>query len=192
MEILILDQETRLPTITAQALVMECFYDLWRRVRKIDGDHDGRRKIHNLKELGYIYFQGKYDSRFKMMEDKEREEKIRSITGLPLDWKPDTLVEKCLEEYKNTQVTQSSELVSSLEGIAGALTSYLKNIKASISGGNITTVKPDTIKDVLDLIKQIPEVINDLARAKAALDREQNALATGKKGRTLNKFEIPD
>jgi len=48
------------------------------------------------------------------------------------------------------------------------------------------------INEFLDVLDRIPKTIDNLKKAEATLEREQEALAKGRKGRGLNKFEMPN
>jgi hypothetical protein len=198
MKLFILDEKTKLPIANPELLTIKCFAELIRRNRKIDGDGDGRRKTLNEKELSYIYFNGVFDSRFKLKRDKEKEDAIKKLIGLdtitvngnPLNWEPDSLVKECLSEFRELQVTASSEYVTSLEGTISALSKYLTNAKQQLETGTLTTVSPQDIKALLSVINDSPSTLDTIAKAKSILQKEQDALATGRKGRTVNKFEL--
>jgi len=65
MKLFEIDQETKLPKASAEARMIKSFNDLLKRLNKVEGDSDGRRKLRNEQELAYVYYQGVYDSRFK-------------------------------------------------------------------------------------------------------------------------------
>lgn len=191
MELFTMNPETKLPTIHPAALTIKCFKELWTRKRPIDGDHDGRKKLFNEKELGYVYFTGKYDSRFKLHTPEARDAKIKVLVDLPNAWKADVLVKECIGVWEDAQVTASMEYVLSLEGTVSALAKYMTTAKATIATGNLQSVDPGTIKEIIQIIKDSGNLIADVAKAKQILQKEQDALATGKKGRSFNKFEMP-
>jgi hypothetical protein len=189
MKIFYIDEKTQLPLPTAEALLIDSFDKIWKRTRKIDGDADGRKKTFNKKELGYIYYQGVYDSRFKRLTQEEKEKKVRELLGLPEIWKPDEVVEQAIIEYVNIQITTSSEIVASLEGTGSALAKYLVSIKDKLATGAINVKE---VKDIMDIINGMPTTLDSILKAKAVLEKEQNALLTGRKGRSFNKFEMKD
>lgn len=191
MDLFILDDKG-IPVPKPELLLIESFSELWKRIRKIDGDADGRKKTQNRKELGYIYFQGKFDSRFKLKKGAEKENAIRKLIGLAPEWIPDELVKQCLIEYVELQVTASSEYVSSLEGTVNSLAKYLNASKEKLDTGNINSVAPREVKELLSIINDSANLLDNITKAKAVLLKEQDALSTGKKGRGLNKFEMPD
>ena len=190
MELFTLDPTTKLPIIHPSTLTIECFKQLWKRSKPIDGDFDGRKKVFNTKELGYIYFTGKYDSRFKLKSPLEREIKIKELVGLPESWIPDELVKQCVLVWEDAQVTASLEFVLSLEGMISAMSKYMNTVKVSIASGNLATVYPSTIKEIIAIIKDSPNLVNDISKARTVLQNEQEALATGRKGRKFNKYEV--
>ena len=69
MKLMYINPETKLPQPTAESLLIPEFLEIWQRVHKIDGDRTGTKKTRNLQELGYVYFHGVYDSRFKFITD---------------------------------------------------------------------------------------------------------------------------
>jgi hypothetical protein len=192
MKLFTIDEKTKLPIPSPEALMIKCFNDLWRQRLRVEGDHDGRDKLQNRRILGYVYFQSVYDSRFKLKNPKERDEAIKKILGIDPDWIPDALVKECIAVFSDTQITASYELVSSLEGAASALAQYVKNAQEVIRNGTVTTLDPKHVKDIMDIIDRAPTTVETLSKAKAVLNKEQDALATGRKGRVVNKYEMPD
>lgn len=186
-----IDEKTQLPIPTAEALILDSFSKAWKRVKKIDGDADGRKKTFNTKELGYVYFQVMFDPRLKLKEGTEREIFVKRMLALPDDWSADEVIKQCIEDYREWMKTPSSEYVSSLEGTVGALAKYLNNAKAAISIGTMESVTPKDVKDLMSVINDSPTMLDTVVKAKAVLQKERDALATGRKGRSLNKFEMP-
>lgn len=190
MELFTLNIDTKLPEIHPSTLSIDCFKQLWKRNRPIDGDRDGKKKLHNTKELGYVYFTGKYDSRFKTLSPNDKTQRIRELLTLSDEWQPDEIVKDCLSVYVEAQITPSLELVLSLEGSVAAIAKYIKAANTTIALGNMASVYPSTIKEIIAIIKDSPNLVNDIAKAKTVLQNEQEALATGRKGRAFNKFEM--
>jgi hypothetical protein len=188
MKLVQLNPETKLPEPTPELLLIGDFKDLMKRVKRVDGDADGRKKTMNLMEIGYIYFSCTYDSRFKLMDVEERERKIRELVGFSHDWQPDDLVKRCLNIYADTQVTESTELVINLTKSIQGLVKYLANAQKQLPSCTIEDAK--TINEYLNTLDRIPKTVENLRQAKAQLDREHDALNRGMKGRTLNKYEL--
>jgi|SRR5688572_15015280 len=188
MRLIVIDSETKLPVPSPEAFLIPDLRDLWRRRIPIDGDRDGNKKIRNLQEFGYVYFQGVWDSRFKLYDSEERVEKIREILKLPKEWFPDELVRNCVSVFRETQVTASLELVDSMNGANADLAKWIKAKRLAIKQG---TASPRDVAEILNIIERAPKVIEDVQKAYEVLKREQDALTTGRKGRKLNYFEIP-
>lgn len=191
-DLMVLDDKTKLPTINPALFTIKCFYELWRRRKKVDGDATGEQKKFNLKELAYVFFTGKYDSRFKWDEPEIKHSKIVNLVDLPEDWRPDDIVKDCINEWMLAQVTASSELVFSLEGGAHAVSKYLRTVTVAISTGTILTIEPKQVKEVMDIMDRAPSTIDNVKKARAVLEKEQNSLSTGRKDRLVNKFELVD
>jgi len=188
MKLIQLNPETKLPEPTPELLLIGDFKDLMRRVIKIDGDADGRKKIMNYMEIGYIYFSCVYDSRFKLLDGEDRQKKIKELVGLPMGWKPDELVTRCLKIYEDTQVTESTDLVAALSKSIQNLVKYLDNAQKTLASCTIGDAK--TVNEYLNTLDRIPKTVENLRQAKAQLDREHDAMSKGMKGRTVNKFEL--
>jgi hypothetical protein len=187
MELMVLNSETKLPEPHPALLLISCFNKLMKRIRPIDGDRNGSKKIMNMKELGYIYFWGRYDSRFRLMKDTDKEKKIRQLLNIPDEWIADELVRECLELYKDSQWTASSALVLSLEGTEQAMATYMNLLKDRLTAG---TLEPKEVKEIQAIIDGIPTMIDNVRRARDTVHKEINALATGRNGRQPNKFEL--
>jgi len=199
MNLFVLDEKTKLPVPSPEALTIKCFFELWRRSRKVDGDHDGRDKMLNRMELAYVYFQEKFDSRFKLKAGKDREDAVKKLIGLdrvtvngkPLEWEPDDLVKQCRKEFADTQVTASSDFVSSLEGTVKSLSKYLDGIQKQLEAGNVEVISPKDVKDIIGIINDAPDLMKKIEQAKLVLQNQQDALIKGRKERNVNKFELP-
>lgn len=183
-----LDPKTKLPIPSADLLNTDAFSKLWRLRLKVPGDSDGREKLQNSRICGYIYFHTIYDSRFKNMNKDERESKIKKLVGLDADWIPDELVHQCMTIFGDLQITSSRELVDSLEGIASSFAKFIIAKKPALDNGSI---EMDDAKKLLDIIDRAPNTIETISKAKAVLNKERDATATGRKDRQINKFELP-
>lgn len=188
MKLFEIDEVTKLPVPTAECRTIASINEIVRRIRKIDGDADGRKKTRNMQELAYIGLTGVYDSRFRLLGPEERDVKVRKLIGLPEDWKPDQLVLQGLEDYKETQLSETSELVDVLSNTIKSLTKFADNSQKQMAALGINAGAE--VKVFLDTLNKIPETVDNLKKAKDQLSREQDALSRGKKGRNLNKFEL--
>lgn len=190
MDLLELDEETKVPKPTAECLCVPQFRELFDRPKLIDGDRDGKKKLVNMAEFAYIGFMGRYDSRWKLLHGKDREDTVKKLVGLKDQWIADNLVKECLDIYVDSQTTESTPLVEALSSTIQNLTKFLNTSQTQLGALGVADAK--TAKDFLDVIDRIPKTVEGLRKAKEQLNREQDALAKGRKGRSLNKYEIPD
>jgi len=190
MKLFEIDPVTHLPVPTAEARTIASLRELIKRIKPMPGDADGRQKRMNLMELAYVHFGGVFDSRFKLMDTEEREENIKRLIGLPKDWKPDNIVLQAIEDFTTTQWTESIPLVTEIQRSIMSLTAFAKRANKQVEEGGLDEVR--AIGDYMDILDRIPKTVDSLKRAKETLNREQEALAKGRKGRALNKFELPD
>jgi hypothetical protein len=189
MRLIVLNPETKLPEPSPECLLIPEFREIWKRVNKIDGDRLGVGKVRNLQEIGYIYYNGVYDSRFKLVQDeKEKREKIKGILKLPVEWIPDATVLAAAKIFIDTQVTSSSELVESVDNTNMDVAAWIRVKRAAIRAGSAS---PKDVSEILDIIDRMPSVIESTKRAKATLQMEQENRVSGRNGRTPNKFELP-
>lgn len=190
MDLFDIDEVTKLPIPKAELLLVPEFKEINRRSRPIDGDSDGRKKVHNYKELGYIYFVGKWDSRFKLKSVKDKDAEVKKLLKLPDEWIPDEVVKAALNIYIDLQVTESTELEASLSGSIQSLTDYIKSGNEALKTSSLNNAK--NVSEFLDIVDRISKTVDQLKQTREKLRREQEAVAKGRKGRTFNYFEIPD
>lgn len=190
MKLFDIDDVTKLPIPSAEARTIKAFNEIIKRIQRIDGDSDGRKKTRNLQELGYVHFSCVYDSRFKLMSKEEREQKIRILLGLPEDWQPDELVKEAISVYTDLQWTESVDLVTEIQRSIVALTQFAKRANDGLP--NLTIDASREVNEYLDVLDRIPTTVDKLKKAKELLHTEQDAIAKGLKGRSINKFELPN
>lgn len=188
MKLFELDEKTRMPIASAEALAIDVFFKIWRRRLPIDGDSDGRLKIQNIKELGWIYYSCTYDSRYKLMSDKDRDLAIKKIIGLEPEWKPDTLLLEGLTTYSETQETESTKLAEVLSHTITNLTTYLDNTQKAIA--NLGVDAADDVEKFLKVLDKVPDLVDQIKAIREKLTREMEDRKKGKKGRNVNKFEL--
>jgi len=190
MKLFEINEVTKLAEPTAEARTIACFKEIIKRSRPIDGDHDGRKKTLNNMELAYVYFIGTYDSRFKLLHGEERVKAVKRLIGLKDEWKPDKVVEEAVATFVDLQTTESTKLVEVLGKSIESLTKYIETGQAQMANATLTMAQD--VSKFLSILDQVSTTVEKLRQAKEMLNREQEALAKGRKGRTLNKFEIPD
>lgn len=189
MKLFEIDPDTKLPVPTAAARTIKEFRDIIKRLRPIDGDADGRKKHFNLMELAFIYFAVHYDSRFKLLDEIEREKQVKELIGLPEDWKPDQVVQDAIKAYADTQVTESSAIVDTMiKTIVGIQKNLNRLQEATVNNNSGISIKD--MKDLLDITKSLPDTLKSLKESKEILRMEQDSNETGRNGRQINKFEV--
>ena len=190
MKLFNVDEETGLAVASPEARMIEPFAQLVKRVRRCDGDSDGRRKIMNNKELAFIHFMGVYDSRFAhLQKEEDKINAVKKLVALPPDWQPDDLVKSALTAYIDLQVTESTPLVESMIKATQGIISYLNKVNDDLRD-NPNKFKPKDITEIQEAMSNIPAMQENLKRAKEMLKKEQDSLASDRKGRMLGEFEL--
>lgn len=184
MELFIIDEKTKLPKANPELLIIPCFKELIRRIRKTPGDSDGREKLLNNKELAYVYYSVKW------ITGREDDSNIRKLLQMPDDWEPDDLVKECIKKYASTQWTPAVDSVAKIKKTIISLNDFLEKGNNLMKNAGLGDSRE--VNEFLNVLDRIPKVQDTLKIVEAKLEREQEALAKGRKGRTLNKFELPD
>lgn len=189
MEIFYIPKGSDTPELKPEFYEIECFKTVRKRLRGCEGDHDGRKKLMNIKELSYIYFMTDHNSSFLLIDDKDKRiEDIKTRLGLPDDWKADQVVNECIAEienlYNNTEGWESYDSLSSL------LRWSREYIKEKTTGDESKRMAPKQAKELQSVALDIPKLIQSVNEAKSVLESQLKAGSTGRKGRTLNPFEL--
>lgn len=185
-----LDEKTGLPKIKAIALTIYSFKELWRAIRRVDGDSDGRRKLQNTAEFAHIYFTYHYASKYRVMAEAEREDRLRKLLKIHEKWVPDELYLAAAEDFQKEMESPMLPTVDRIKESILSTNKFLKKANTQIETLSITDSAD--INKYMDVIDRLPQTLENLKRAEAQLEREQDSMAKGRKGRTLNKFEMPD
>lgn len=151
-------------TISEEALSIKPFKMIWNRDRS-------KYKERAILELSFIYFYCDPRSDFSFitnLEDKANE--IKSQIGLEDKWKPDKVVEEGMTVYEALTKTTSSLLLEDTREAINKLRTVLREI-------DMTEVddkgKPRyALNTITSTIKQIPALIEDLAKAEKSIARE--------------------
>jgi len=117
------------------------------------GDADGRKKSIATKELAFIYFFA--DPRSSYVESYQdldiREAKIKTILGLPDNWKKDNLIDEAIAFYL-TEIEDDFDYRYLLTNISTAEKTriYLENVDytARDSKGNLLYKAADVVKTI--------------------------------------------
>jgi hypothetical protein len=189
MRLFDIDENTKLPIPTAEARTIKEFNEIIKRLQRVDGDADGRKKTRNIQELAYIHYSCVYDSRFKLLSKEDRDLAIKKLIGLPDNWQPDSLVLQAMVVYRDLQWTESIDLVHEIQRSIAALTSFSRSANDQLP--SLTIVNAKEVKEYMDILDRIPSTVDKLKKAKELLHTEQEAISKGIKGRKINKFERP-
>lgn len=184
LELFTIDEKTRVAKPNPELLMLLPFKELMRRLRRVEGDSDGREKLHNSRELAYIYYAVKF------CDTKEDEDKYKKMVGLPEDWEPDDVVKQAMDYYRETQYTPAIESVKLIKESIRNLNSFISQANQQLKV--LTIANGREVNEFLDVLDRLPKTIETLKKAESTLEREQEALAKGRKGRSLNKFEMPN
>lgn len=173
--------------LDAHVKEFKVFKELSKRLLKCEGDHDGRKKLMNLKELTFIYHVGYFDSRYTL-EDDEGIHSLKIRLDLDSNWEPDVLVEEGIKLYEDLQKTKSWKTYKVLEDLEKSARLYLEKQNTLLGEG---TMEPKDAKIVLGLTAEITNIVSHKEALKKTLMKEQDGVTrTGTKNRTLNKFEL--
>ena len=82
-------------SIEPEALLLKPIRDIWER-------DSSATKDTALMELGFVYFYSDPRSDYQFITDKkDRMKEIRAGEGIPKEWKPDKLVNDCIDFYES-------------------------------------------------------------------------------------------
>lgn len=164
--------------ISEEALLLKPFKDIWDRDKTKD-------KSKALSELGYIYFMQDPASDYQyIVDDTERSKAIMEGEGISAKWKPDDLVKKAMEFYSSFKTT-SALILEDTRYAANNLRNFLRTIdlkEVDDKGKPIYTVST-----IVSAIKQIPQLVTDLAEAERAIAKEmkESGRVRGQKAKSI-------
>jgi hypothetical protein len=190
MKLFQINPETKEPELTPEARATEPFRTLSRRIKKCEGDSDGRKKILNEKEILFVYYSGNYDSNMKYADEEHRVDYLRIKLKLPNDWIPDDLVREGIQFLKESQRTDSVPIYESALNAGLAVKVWYDEIAKDIKA-NPKTYGPKEMIEIqrgFAMLKETLEVIRQ-AGEKVMSEAEQQR---NRKGRLISTFEIND
>lgn len=149
--------------ISEEALILKPFKKIWDRDKSKD-------KNKALQELAYIYFMEDPASDYSYLTDKEdRSRAIKEGEGLREDWEPDEDLIKAMSFYASFKSTSALMLEDTRIAVDN-LRNYLRKIDLGETDDKGRPVH--TISTVVSAIKQIPQLVTDLAEAEKAIAKE--------------------
>lgn len=165
-------------TISEEALILKPFKQIWNRDKSASKDKA-------LSELAYVYFMEDPASDYQYLVDRnERSAAIIEGEGLG-KWKPDKMVQEAMEFYASFKTT-SALILEDTRYAADNLRKSLRTIdlKAADDRG-----KPlYTVASIISAIKQVPQLVKELAEAERAVAKEMaesNGRVRGQKAKTI-------
>lgn len=166
-------------TISEEALVLKPFKKIWDRDRT-------KNKDRALIELGYIYFMEDSASDYQYLVDKEERSKaIIEAEGMPNDWKPDKLVMEAMEFYASFKTT-SALILEDTRYAANNLRKSLRDIDLKATDEKGRPIY--TVASIISAIKQVPQLVKELAEAERAVAKEMaenNGRVRGQRAKTI-------
>lgn len=186
------------PIFSAELKAIPIYRKIQERVRRIDGDHDGRKKKHNVKELSFIHLLTSYELipgrlntyYFKYNED-DRIEVLKKDFEFDKDWEIDEDLQAAIDLYKERQV-ESFDTAFLDAGIHAVrqTTNYFANVDydARDEKGNLL-YKP---KEVMSALKEMDGVVDRITAVKERVMNGQKAATSRVRGGgEIGSREIP-
>lgn len=144
-----------------------------RRIRRSEGDHDGRKKERNRMELAYIFYIADWTkaNHVAHYEIQERHNKACLLSGLGITFKPDQEIQEAINIYAKIQrefsvtsyslitvkreMYQAAKLVNNLGEINKILSKTMKSLL-----DNLKELNSDTVGNSEQIKKNTLEVMN--------------------------------
>lgn len=165
--------------ISEEALALKPFRTLWNRDKSVN-------KNKALLELAYVYFMEDPASDYQYIVDiDERSKAIIEGEGLGDKWKPDKAVIEAMEFYASFKTT-SALILEDTRYAANNLRKSLRNIDLEAKDEKGRPVY--TVSSIISAIKQVPQLVKELAEAEKAISKEMaenNGRVRGQKAKTL-------
>ena len=142
------------PVVTTECILT--FKDLYDR-------DSSERKERFFQEVEYVYFSCDYKSYYLSYQPEERQAKIiEDYIKIP-GWKPDVVVEKAIQKYKELQKTQSLGLLEDARYALEKIRGYYRGIdfkQRDVKGGSVYKIKEVTgsIGDISKMIESIDKL----------------------------------
>lgn len=152
--------------IAPEALALEPFKKLWNRDKS-------KYKEKAIANISYVYFMEDPASDYQYIVDREERSKaIIEGEGMNTDWKPDKLVKDAMELYASFKTT-SALILEDTRYAADNLRKSLRSIDLETVDKNGKPVH--TVASIISAIKQVPQLVKDLAEAEKAVAKEMTA-----------------
>lgn len=150
-------------TISEEALALKPFKQLWNRDRTMNKDRA-------IAELSYVYFMEDPASDYQYLVDRdERSKAIIEGEGLDSKWKPDKAVLEAMEFYSSFKTT-SALILEDTRYAANNLRKSLRDIDLEAKDEKGRPLY--TVASIISAIKQVPQLVKELAEAERAVAKE--------------------
>lgn len=165
--------------ISEEALALKPFKQIWNRDKSSNKDRA-------IAELSYVYFMEDPASDYQYLVDRdERSNAIIEGEGLSSKWKPDKLVIEAMEFYSSFKTT-SALILEDTRYAADNLRKSLRNINLEATDDKGKPIY--TVSSIISAIKQIPQLVKELAEAERAVSKEMienNGRVRGQRAKTI-------
>lgn len=165
--------------ISEEALALKPFKQLWNRDRTASKDRA-------ISELAYVYFMEDPASDYQYLVDRdERSKAIIEGEGLGDKWKPDKAVLEAMEFYASFKTT-SALILEDTRYAANNLRKSLRDIDLKATDDKNRPIY--TVASIISAIKQVPQLVKELAEAERAIAKEMtenNGRVRGQRAKTI-------
>ena len=161
------------------------FRDLWAKVRKVDGDSDGRKKLQNIREFTWIFHTVSHKSPYIQYEESIRSDQVKKEVFGNLEWEPDELVLAAREKYIELIKSPVIKLLDASLNTLNKTATYLNNVDYDVKSeiGQVYTVR-----DVLSAIGNIGKLYDSLEILREKVAKEEETGGAIRAGVLLNEF----
>lgn len=165
--------------ISEEAFALKPFKKLWDRDKSAN-------KNKAIQELSFVFFMEDPASDYQYLVDREeRQRAIIEAEGLPETWKPDKAVEEAMQFYASFKTT-SALILEDTRYAADNLRKSLRNIDLEATDDKGRPIY--TVASIISAIKQVPQLVKELAEAERAVAKEMaetNGRVRGQKAKTI-------
>ena len=191
------------PKSARESLIPE-IRDIIFRSKGVPGDSDGRKKLYAFRELMAVYYMADVRSlpRKQGLEGEALLSRIRSLTKLEDDWKPDEKVLSCVRFYKNELENQDisfkvlAECISVLRNSLDVLTKINDQLKSELAKPDTTLLDLNqmsaTISSVIGLSQKASDEIERLNVTKKKIVMYERNIKRARGGVTVTSSMIPE
>lgn len=161
-----------------EALLLKPVSVIWKRDRS-----SGKAKA--LRELGYVYFMydPRSDYRISILNEEEREERVRRDMGIDSSWRPDADMKSLIEFYIHQPFIESDDMkaldtsMTSLNKIQDLCSTIELNeeedpLKAAKTLAEVTKLIPGLLSNIREARKIIHEGMKDTGRVRGSTEKK--------------------